>query len=743
MKKRRILEYFAGDPDTVYDTENGFEAEWNDDDTKCFGFFPINLEGGYEFLVGNFTHMALASKAAKKIAGKALSHINDIYLNGWITDKCYEKSYGLGRYWEMRNIIAFWEEPSSDLLADIVKRLGINENDYYIVCKNNHENIKVSKYITLGRSGKTGEAEKEKPFMIDQKVAEIIRSYNKPQETWQSMKEKEGWKSLAQRNATLYGENKVIKEYYDGNPDTLNVYNDDTDECTATFHYTGPNIISFGYFQNTIGRPKVFMFNDKLSHNEIAEECAKEYLGKAFHQLESEFRNIWYEIYHLGACKGRIFLTPKVFTSWRQLSSRKVKEIVEKIGLSNPEQYTYVIHGQEFNLLDYMDSHVDSPTNDDVKLLNTLVDSYLDEDVFEKIKAINNEGGSKLAAKTAKLGNMTIAQYNSLIHQESKKPKKTIKENKVNMKENKYQEEFSNYISIMNEALQKNDFKAYEYAKDMLEEAIEDSKHEKALLKEMETNNFGILNHIFENELPTLLKTNKKAVRNVIKTIKEDKNLLGQFNFYNVIREHYKGKAATNMKATELLEQLAKIVSEDVDLATVKASNVKLRKVMVESGIIPTKFVDEESKALYKNGNIILTKKKSTSNMIPLMESYDAVCKYMESHKNDKVNEGKDIDKLIEDFENKLKDNLNESEISFVQQITDFRSPIAEQRKEKLFNKFKNECISKINEMLKEDSENSDLKGLSEQINEMQFNKETIVKDIAKLLEIRDILMDD
>ena len=100
-------------------------------------------------------------------------------------------------------------------------------------------------------------------------------------------------------------------------------------------------------------------------------------------------------------------------------------------------------------------------------------------------------------------------------------------------------------------------------------------------------------------------------------------------------------------------------------------------------------------------------------------------------------------DRLISEFEEKLKNNLNESEMSFVQQITDFRTPIAEQRKEKLFNKFKNECINKINEMLKEDAENVELKGLSDQINEMSFNKETIVKDIAKLLEIRDILMDD
>lgn len=311
------------------------------------------------------------------------------------------------------------------------------------------------------------------------------------------------------------------------------------------------------------------------------------------------------------------------------------------------------------------------------------------------------------------------------------------------MKNNKYQEEFSNYISIMNEALSKNDYTAYEYAKDMLEEAINDSKHENELMEEMNTTNFGILNHIFENELPTLIKTNKKAVKEVIKTIKEDKNLKNQFNFYNVIKEQYNSSHADIISPEVALDKLVKIVCEDIDQKTVKKSNKKLRDVMIENNIIPSDFVDEESKKLYENGNVILTTKRTTNNMIPLIESCDAVCKWMDKHKDDKKNNRIDIDTLIEEFENKLKTNLNESEMSFVQSITDFRSPIAEKRKERLFNKLKEDCKSVINSMLKEDTDNVELKGLNDQINEMAFNKDTIVKDIAKLLEIRDILMDD
>ncbi len=311
------------------------------------------------------------------------------------------------------------------------------------------------------------------------------------------------------------------------------------------------------------------------------------------------------------------------------------------------------------------------------------------------------------------------------------------------MKDNAYQKEFSNYIEIMGEALKREDFKAYGTAKLMLEEAIDEKRRNDELMSEMNTNNFGILNHIFEEQLPTLIKANKKGVRDVIKTIKEDKNLQSEFSFYNVIKEQYRNANDKGVTANVVLEKLAEISVKEIDPKTVKESNKKLRKVMMENSIYPTNHIDDESRQLYESGHIILTRKKTSNNMIPLIESYNNVCQYMDRHKNDKINEGKDIDKLIEEFESKLKGNLNESEMSFVQQITDFKSPMAEQRKEKLFTSIKNDCVKKIDEMMKADGDNESLKSLERQIDEMKYSKDSIVGDIAKLLEIRDILMDD
>ena len=764
MKNKRILEYFEGNPDTVYDTTNQVTWKWDNEMAISFGYFPISLDNEYLFMTGSTTHLMIGAQAAKKLMGKAISHIKDTYIP-WIERQCYGKSYCRGRIWtfdtdKYPSIMAFWYLPSSRMVRKIVKELNIDPYNYILVVEDSQnafeENPTVAEYIESNSNGDDGFDEINEPFAIDKRVIEIIRSYNDTQKTWQTQKEKEGWKSLAQRNAALYQENRQrVDEYFAGDPDTIDEFDDVSGECMRSINYRDKNVISFGFFQTTLDGGKEFIYKTDICHHDICREIAEKIVGKAIASEdveEGEIREIASSIYSATAYKGRIFMDANMITTWNRVSSSTLENLLNLMGgVEKWKHLSYIVprwwdsnwetdelSQKNINVIEYISQNITADETRDKYNMDRDFKPLVDEWLIDTIRQYN-QPNSTLAAKTAKLGNMTIAQYNSLIHQEEKEPKQTIKENNINMKDNKYQD----YINIMSEALQKDDFKAYEYVKEMLDEAIEESKHEKELMNEMNTTNFGVLNHIFENELPTLIKTNKKAVRNVIKTIKEDKNLINQFNFYNVIKEQYNGSHADMISSKEALENLAKIVGENIDLKTVKASNKKLRNVMIESGVKPSNFVDEESRKLYENGDIILTSKRNTNNMISLVESYNAVSNWMDAHKSDKINEGKTPDELISEFEEKLKNNLNESEMSFVQQITDWRSPIAEQRKEKLFNKFKNECIDKINEMLKEDAENVELKGLSDQINEMSFNKETIVKDIAKLLEIRDILMDD
>ena len=756
--KREILEYYEGDPDNISNYETGTELNFRDTDAIAFGFFPISLDKDYEFFSGTTIHRTLANQAALKIVGRALSHVSQDYIDNWMTTEAYDKSYGIGRFWKDNNVISFWEAPCDELLIDIVKRLGIYGDEELLIVNDSGE-FTLDEYMNNFEN--VEDCGEKMTFRIDPKVAETIRSYNQPAETWQSMKEKEGWNTLAQRNAMIYQEGKErVDEYFKGDPDTIDEYDDYTDAHKRSINFRDKNVISFGFFDTSLEGEHKFIYELDICHHEISKSLAEKIIGKAMGSEDigkEEIRDVQFTIYRNAAYKGRIFLDGKAVTTWNRVSSSTLRKLLNLMGgVDKWADFNYIVprvyetdgnweldslSQNNINVVEYIESNISADETRDNYLMARVLKNDISEWLVEIIERYNAPS-SVLANKTAKLGNMTIAQYNSLLNQEEKEPKQTIKENNINMKNNKYQEEFSNYISIMTEALKRNDYKAYEYASEMLNEAVQDSKHEDALAAELNTNNFGILNHIFEERLPELFKNNKKVVKDVIKLIKEDINLSSQFNYYNAIR-NYHGKIAEILKPEDLTQRLYEAVVPTINKETLMESNAKFRKVLKENNIIPTEFISDEMKSLYESGHNIITKKRSVANVATLAESTNNICEYMNKHKNDVIKESVDPNKLIKNFENKLKENLTESEMSFVQQITDFRNPIAEQRKEKLFNKFKNECIDKINTMLKEDADNVELKALSEQISGMQFNKESIVKDIAKLLEIRDILMDD
>lgn len=307
------------------------------------------------------------------------------------------------------------------------------------------------------------------------------------------------------------------------------------------------------------------------------------------------------------------------------------------------------------------------------------------------------------------------------------------------MKHNNYIKKIGNYTTKMNEALQNKDFETYAILKSLQESIITDYKKEEDLKKERNTNNFGILNHIFEDALPKLFKTNKKAVKTFISTIKEDKNLLSQFQFYNAIRQ-YDGKEDSDVFLNEILS----LTKNNINYDTIVKSNEKLKNILIENNVISSDFINDDAVSLYENCNYILTKKKTVNNINRINECKSKVSEYMDSHINILNEEKMNVLNMIKEYRENLKTNLTEEEQSLVKQITDFRTPLAEDNRKKLFNKFKNECLEHINQMLKEsnDDDKTALNGLKEQLTKQEYCAETIVKDIAKLLEIRDVLLE-
>lgn len=300
----------------------------------------------------------------------------------------------------------------------------------------------------------------------------------------------------------------------------------------------------------------------------------------------------------------------------------------------------------------------------------------------------------------------------------------------------KYSKEFSHYASVIAEALSKGDLSTYRAADALLKESVSAYEMEKKLEAQLDTRNFGVLNHIFEQELPRLFKTNKKAVRAVVKLIKEDKNLLNQFNFYKALKEYNSSSVDSEVYLKRLVEEFDnKINHENLCCAI---SNEKLRDTLIENNVFPSDFIDEKDMRLYEDVETLTCSKVLLSNTLVILEAEKRVANML--NENKKVEDAKPKVDAIREFEDNMRDTLTESEIDLVKTITSAREPIAEAKREKLFNSYRDECIKKVDEMIASEPYNDELKGLKQQIESKSYNKETIVEDMAKLLAIRDVL---
>ena len=153
---------------------------------------------------------------------------------------------------------------------------------------------------------------------------------------------------------------------------------------------------------------------------------------------------------------------------------------------------------------------------------------------------------------------------------------------------------------------------------------------------------------------------------------------------------------------------------------------------------MPSDFIDDKQMELYENIGALISSKTNLSNTMSLLEAEKKVADMLKENKKEVAPKQKGD--AIREFEENMKETLTESEIDLVKTITSAREPLAEARREKLFNAYRDECIKKVNEMIEAEPFNEELKGLKSQIESKTYNKESIVEDMAKLLAIRDVL---
>ena len=249
----------------------------------------------------------------------------------------------------------------------------------------------------------------------------------------------------------------------------------------------------------------------------------------------------------------------------------------------------------------------------------------------------------------------------------------------------------------------------------------------------------GALGTMFESVLPTLFVNNKRAVGEIIKLIKEDSNIKSQLQFFETMK-NYDGLS----DAKDYIKESIDLASRGINMSTLKESNNKLASLIIKHNIKPNDVIDEDKEAFFEAGTYLLTHRKKLNNLSQISANRNIVENYINTHKKDIEKEETNIIKqTTENFDKKL-GMLTEAERSLVMDIINSKSSIAEQRQRKFFDSLKEKCISKLNKMINESSdENKDgLLAIKEEITSMQYCKETIVKDTAKLLEVGSVLSD-
>ena len=754
LMRRNIDEMYGWFEDGVYGSPdeivvNGRTVGWKDN-CIAFAWFPTRIDNNkrvhdFKFIKGmNVIHTKLAEKACDEILGKAKYHINDTNRSR-VTDYITLYSTARGRLWLSYNVIAFYEDVSSKAVLDLSKELGINDmSKYTLIVGADHDVVNMLDYVNDSVFGEDINSNEGRIIsVITSDDLEKIRYYNNSSSKQEELSKKLGNMTIAQYNSIIHPyESKesvvVMDESYEGSGDVI--YDNDSGRA---FNWRSDDAVPFIFLPSDLdGHYELFIGEGGSTHINISAEVADKIIGKAKDMVSYDYRQfIINQIYSKGYGRGRYWSNVNVVSFWTPPTNDVLESVARRLKLDYDTcEIVYDTDGmtESVTLSEYLkDDSIDKENEKD-----SIKPIAIDKKIGAIIRQLNDVGDDESNGRYKDLGNMTIAQYRSIIYPyEGKKSNKVMKENI----ESKYTEEISNYTALMNEALKRNDFKAYDTVKSMLDEVVCDMKEDESLRNELNTCNFGILNHIFEQELPRLIKTNKKAVRDVLKLIKEDKTLSSEFKFYNTmkkINETISSLDDKNVNVESLVKEYADSMRKSMNVNESLKSNKKFRKVLIENNVIPSERVNEEMKTFYNASKRLLENAQSIKNAALYNDDLDTVVGYARRHKKDAVSKVNPIDE-ISNYETRLKDKLTESEMSFVKSITDFKTPIAEQRKEKLFNKFKNECISKIDEMLSKEPRNEELSSLRKQIEEQKFNKNSIVKDIAKLLEIRDILMDD
>lgn len=285
-----------------------------------------------------------------------------------------------------------------------------------------------------------------------------------------------------------------------------------------------------------------------------------------------------------------------------------------------------------------------------------------------------------------------------------------------------------NDIDILNEM--RNKFNA----------ACEKREKELTVIAEAEKLNdssFFTIKESFANLCPTLIKTKKgiSLIKKFVNEHKSNKELQKMYGIYENI-----SSVDNSINIDNFINEMKTIVGE-IDFKTLNEGISNLRTILkegyIEVGETAKNAISEPNKGMLEESvNYVFGNKKSLDNISRYALCMNEIKKYISENKIKGLSFKKniDIDKILENFNTEFSiETLGEENFTLIKEINESTD------KKSLFERYKDECITKIDEAVKKDINQSNCNQLVEfktRILKKEYNPDTLGLDIANFIEL-------
>lgn len=259
---------------------------------------------------------------------------------------------------------------------------------------------------------------------------------------------------------------------------------------------------------------------------------------------------------------------------------------------------------------------------------------------------------------------------------------------------------------------------------------------------------YGYIKEAFEAISPSLFSSadGKKIIKKYTAAVKGSWNLSSLHHLYEAIR-----KSNKDSDVDFLMENIA---NEDwnIDKKTLSEDICRLGRILAEGilcvGTEAAKMLPSEKKSLDLSVMYIAENKKTSKNLAEYSSAIKTIRENVlnnEGTSNGFLSEGVDLDneikKLCEDFNKKYnEETLSSDEVKALKEL------LHNDNREKVFNEYKEACMSKIDEAKKIFDNKGDkpsserLATVMEQVNGKSYNSETVGDDICSLIQLTNVL---